>query len=568
MSLPKISIVTVSYNQGEFIRQNIESVLKQDYPNFEHIVVDGGSTDGTVEILKSYPHLLWTSQPDRGQSDALNKGFAKTSGEIIGWLNSDDWYAENIFKQVADALHNYPVVMGAAEQTDRQGKRTEVVPNTERSYYDLWRYWIPYAWLGQPSIFFRKSLLEEVKRPDGRYIDEDLFFTMDYDLWMRMAAKYPFTKRINSVLSHYRIYEENKTGRRPLATQRECSRVFRRYANRSAEHEQKISFIIPTDDISDPLKRTVSSIVEQVALDFDLLFVDYAKERATSKRIHEFVLDLGEGINHIGMRYTRSSTPNLYAAYNSGVEAAAAPIVAFLQAGDLVSKEFSLQVINIFSRDVVGLALPYNGKTDFEQLFYPSPDTINVAACFSMPFFFPNFIARRPALLELGTFRSWSCPVLAGRELILRILFRSWAFSCSKTLAITPIEKSYAQEDEVLSACSLQIIAKLLADMEKEFDNDPFTQVRAAIRDPRPFYKNLNQGLRPVIESAPADWITMGFAADLLSLQRTTNQFPSFAPGWYYLAKELQKHGQLDGANAAIVNYQSLQGAQGAPLRK
>lgn len=89
----KISVVTVSFNQGRFIRQNIESVLNQGYTNFEHVIIDGGSTDETVSILKEYPHLNWVSEKDKGQSDGLNKGFRKATGEIIVWINSDDMLA-------------------------------------------------------------------------------------------------------------------------------------------------------------------------------------------------------------------------------------------------------------------------------------------------------------------------------------------------------------------------------------------------------------------------------------------------------------------------------------------
>ena len=96
--LPKISIVTPSYNSAKFIEDCIQSVLKQNYPNFEHIVIDGGSTDGTVEILKQYPHLKWISEPDEGQSDALNKGFKMAEGDILGWLNADDVYLKNVFQ--------------------------------------------------------------------------------------------------------------------------------------------------------------------------------------------------------------------------------------------------------------------------------------------------------------------------------------------------------------------------------------------------------------------------------------------------------------------------------------
>jgi len=98
---PSISIVTPSLNQGRYIEQTIQSVLLQNYPNFEHIVIDGGSTDGTVEILKKYPHLKWISEKDSGQSEALNKGLKMATGDIIAWINSDDWYAEGAFNNVA-----------------------------------------------------------------------------------------------------------------------------------------------------------------------------------------------------------------------------------------------------------------------------------------------------------------------------------------------------------------------------------------------------------------------------------------------------------------------------------
>ena len=100
----KISIVTVSLNQGKYIEDAIQSVLKQNYKNFEHIIIDGFSTDNTIEILKKYKHLDWISERDEGQSDALNKGFKKCTGDVIGWLNSDDWYHENTFNKVKNIL--------------------------------------------------------------------------------------------------------------------------------------------------------------------------------------------------------------------------------------------------------------------------------------------------------------------------------------------------------------------------------------------------------------------------------------------------------------------------------
>ena len=106
MKYPRISIVTVSLNQGNYIEDAIQSVLKQNYKNFEHIIIDGISTDNTIEILKKYKHLKWISEKDEGQSDALNKGFKRCTGDIIGWLNSDDYYLEDTFNVVKNKLLN------------------------------------------------------------------------------------------------------------------------------------------------------------------------------------------------------------------------------------------------------------------------------------------------------------------------------------------------------------------------------------------------------------------------------------------------------------------------------
>ncbi|MCB0339069.1 MAG: glycosyltransferase, partial [Bdellovibrionales bacterium] len=194
--LPKFSVVTVSYNQGEFIRDTIESVLNQNYPEFEHIVIDGGSTDNTIEVLKEYSHLNWVSEPDNGQTDALNKGFSKATGDIIAWINSDDWYAPNIFHTVAKHLESSFLTFGASEVVDRDGNTKAKIRNTERTWLDLMKYWCSYAIPAQPSVFFRRELLEEFKRSDGTYLDESLHYCMDFDFWLRITTKYPFDNRI------------------------------------------------------------------------------------------------------------------------------------------------------------------------------------------------------------------------------------------------------------------------------------------------------------------------------------------------------------------------------------
>ena len=268
---PLFSVITPSFNQAEFIGQTIESVLAQRYPNFEHIVVDGGSTDGTVDILRSYPHLAWTSEPDHGQSDALNKGFARAKGDVIGWINSDDYYAPGAFTTVAGALEHAPLVLGRCQMVDRMGLPTELIANVEHSWFDILKYWIPDSIPTQPSIFFTRQLLERARRRDGTFVDPGLNYVMDYDLWLRMARHHRFANRVGDVLSYYRMYETNKTGMGWDAVHREASRVFARHLNQRAE--RRMTIVLPDSSDRRTTDRTATTIGEQSLKDIEMLVV-------------------------------------------------------------------------------------------------------------------------------------------------------------------------------------------------------------------------------------------------------------------------------------------------------
>lgn len=227
---PRFSVITPSFNQARYIEQNIRSVLDQNYEEFEHIVIDGGSSDDTVSILKRYPHLKWISEKDGGQSDALNKGFAMAQGDIICWLNSDDWLAPGAFDRIALELESgqKSVIMGKCLLTDSTGKPFQEVTNPERSFYHLFKYWVPYSIPCQPSIFFLRDLLESVRRPDGTYVDPTLHNAMDHDLWARMMKTARFYS-IDQVLSFYRHHEESKTITNGDVFAKDWSAVFKRY---------------------------------------------------------------------------------------------------------------------------------------------------------------------------------------------------------------------------------------------------------------------------------------------------------------------------------------------------
>jgi glycosyltransferase involved in cell wall biosynthesis len=222
---PKVSIVTPSFNQARYIEQCIRSVLDQDCPNVEHVIFDGGSKDATLDVLRRYEDrgVRWTSEPDKGQSDAINKGFRAATGDIIGWINSDDWYARGAFRVVLDYFREHPdahFVYGNCFFADSQGRVIRRVRTTPCK-----RSWLLHTGLliPQPGVFMRRRVVEECG-----VLDVDLHSCMDYEWWLRIARKHP-PHFIDRYLAFFRLHEASKTGagedkplwrRERLATQR------------------------------------------------------------------------------------------------------------------------------------------------------------------------------------------------------------------------------------------------------------------------------------------------------------------------------------------------------------
>jgi glycosyltransferase involved in cell wall biosynthesis len=183
---PRVSIVTPSYNQGQFIEETIRSVLLQGYPDLEYIIIDGGSTDGSVEIIRKYEPWLayWVSEKDSGQSDAINKGFARATGEFVAWLNSDDWYQPDVFASRATYLTQHSevvLVYGDCNHVDEDGKVMWITYGSSCTAFDLAMEGNKFA---QPSVFMRTSMLHKVGG-----LSLKLCYVMDYDLWVRMGLQ-------------------------------------------------------------------------------------------------------------------------------------------------------------------------------------------------------------------------------------------------------------------------------------------------------------------------------------------------------------------------------------------
>jgi glycosyltransferase involved in cell wall biosynthesis len=211
MNYPKITIITPTYNQSGFIQETIDSVINQNYPNLEYIVIDGGSTDDTLDILKhNSSQIKWFSEKDRGQTNAINKGLKLATGDIIAYLNSDDILLPGAFETVAEYFQKHPTcqwVTGYAHIIDENGHKT-------RSQISLYKnIWLQIRslstllitnYISQPSTFWRKSLQDEI----GEF-NESLKFVMDYDYWIRMASRYPLGL-IRKPLSCFRTHPSSK----------------------------------------------------------------------------------------------------------------------------------------------------------------------------------------------------------------------------------------------------------------------------------------------------------------------------------------------------------------------
>lgn len=219
---PRISIVTPSFNQAEFIEDTIQSVIGQNYPNLEYLIIDGGSKDGSADIIRKYEDKLhyWTSEKDAGQGDALNKGFSHTSGEIMAWINSDDKYTPWALKVVSEIFFRFPHVnwiVGYNSWWNGNGEMTSAKRVPKNIYdYGLGNY----HWIQQESVFWRRSLWEEA----GGNIDTSYKLMVDGELWSRFFL-HDDLYSVDCVLGGYRVHSSNRAALNQAACTDEMERI-------------------------------------------------------------------------------------------------------------------------------------------------------------------------------------------------------------------------------------------------------------------------------------------------------------------------------------------------------
>lgn len=204
---PLVSIVTPSYNQAKYLERTIVSVLEQDYPAIEYIVMDGGSTDGSLEIIQKYAHRLayWESVKDEGQTHAINKGFSRINGKYMAWLNSDDTYEPGAIREMVDYLEHHPetgMVYGDCNFVDANDK---VIGKFNAMQTDYHRLQSGFVHIPQQAAFWRSELWHKVGP-----LDESIYFAMDYDLWLRLAeiSRIQYLKK---TWANFRLHGDAKT---------------------------------------------------------------------------------------------------------------------------------------------------------------------------------------------------------------------------------------------------------------------------------------------------------------------------------------------------------------------
>ncbi len=230
LNLPTLSVVTPAYNQADFLRDTIESVLSQDYPNIEHIVLDDGSTDKTAEILAEYgDQFYWESQQNMGQTPTINKGWAMSSGEIITWLNSDDTFYDSRSVGIGmEYLANHKevgIVFGDSMFTEADGTEIERTRPVKNFTYDGFIKNCENL-ISQPSAFIRRKIVEKVGDLDPKF-----YYFMDWDFWMR-AGIYFNIEHIDEILSTYRLHEDSKTVAQSIKAAPELEYMYQKYFSR------------------------------------------------------------------------------------------------------------------------------------------------------------------------------------------------------------------------------------------------------------------------------------------------------------------------------------------------
>jgi glycosyltransferase involved in cell wall biosynthesis len=224
-----ITVITPSYNQAQYLAQTIDSILSQKYHALEYIIIDGGSTDGSVDIIKKHERYLsyWVSEPDLGQSHAINKGLKRATGEIVNWLNSDDYFEPNALQCISESFSEMKTLAVCARSNVVKDGRILHQTNGTDLFPENLAKTVGWARIDQPETYFRRDIYEQIGR-----LNEELHFMMDTEWWIRFLVAYGLSgvKKIDDVIVNFRLHGESKTGSRKNEFEQDRIAIYHEWA--------------------------------------------------------------------------------------------------------------------------------------------------------------------------------------------------------------------------------------------------------------------------------------------------------------------------------------------------
>jgi glycosyltransferase involved in cell wall biosynthesis len=297
---PKISIITPSYNSAAFIEQTIDSVLSQSFNNLEYIIIDGGSSDNTVNIIKKYDkHLAyWTTEPDQGQSHAINKGIRQSTGDVINWLNADDYYEQDALKVVSSAFENSQVLAYCARSRIFDESGTLKYSNGSDVYLNNLAKTIGMARIDQPETFFHRKAWQAVG-----LLNENLHYTMDKEWWIRFLLVFGIDKVYISkdLLVNFRYHNDSKTVSKQEEFLKEGFQLFLQLANdiknNTFVNTVEKNFLVEYDKSYNIKFERGDPIIVKSALNYTLLYLaDYLYYHSKYNEFKNIFLHIEKGL--------------------------------------------------------------------------------------------------------------------------------------------------------------------------------------------------------------------------------------------------------------------------------
>ncbi|MCB0337776.1 MAG: hypothetical protein KDD62_15775, partial [Bdellovibrionales bacterium] len=406
-----------------------------------------------------------------------------------------------------------------------------------------------YAWIAQTGVFFRRSLLEEVKRFDGTYFDEDLYYTMDFDLWLRIANHYPFTKHLDKTCAYFRMYDDNKTGKEGGPTQKECARVYRRHRNELVRAERQFSYIILVDGESQGIADTLNDIVSQDLHDSEILLTGYGNS-IDAKALRSFALELDAKMDSFNIRHLACVGQSFFEACNRAIENSAGSILTFVRPGDRLPRNYNTTLFNCNASLLRGVFYPFAHHR--ETLPTLTRETAGMRV-FSVDglcqgnLFSSFFSAHKACLMDLEGFQDLnSCT--AVRTLLLSALQKAWHIEIETSLEV--IEKhSYTFEYQefpfIRSYCTAQSILHMTeANLTSEFRQYLLREHNTGIY----FEPSIVDTARSLLGQAPKDFANPRLIQENYDAEELVKEFPQYAPGWEYLRRSAEKAGDMNRA--------------------